>query len=481
MTTRDIFLAFLFTIFGVFVSEHFSVGIILVSIIFVVCTFLITKSKLATGAVVFGIILGFVATTIPHFVRDREQNEELGVKVSGVATIESRKQSTFGFQYVANVVVNSQREKVIIETNDATELLLGDTANFVGTLAEPENFVSDYGKTFDYRNYLRAKGIFYVVKNAKLSNIQKQAGFSLFKTLDNIKNNLESNLEKSLHEPASSLAEGMIVGDKGAMTKSDMDSFRKSGLIHMIVLSGYNISVVSAFILALLRRLPRKLSLGTAIVAVALFVITTGASATAVRAGVMGGLIIAGNFVHRKLDILRLLSITGIVMTVFSTLSALYDPSFQLSFLATFGLISFGPWAGRRLSFVPEKAGLREIVSATIGSQIMTLPYLAYSVGAVSIVSLFANVLVLPFAPFIMFFGFLTGILSLLPIIFIPFALITHVLSNYVFVVSNFFANLPFAMLSTAVINGWFVAILYIPLCLIGFRFFTEEKLREKK
>ncbi|MFZ3020250.1 MAG: ComEC/Rec2 family competence protein [Minisyncoccia bacterium] len=477
MSTRDIFLAFIFTIFGVFVSEHFSVGIILVLALIITTVFWKTRSKTIIFSIIAGLILGGGAALVHGNVPLEFETS----KISGIVVIESGKQNAFGFQYTANATVGNDSFKIILETNDSTELSMGDRAAFSGTLAEPENFMSDYGKTFDYKNYLRAKGILYVVKNAKLTNIQKQSGFSLFKILDNIKNKFESSLEKALHEPASSLAEGMLVGDKGAMTKSDMDSFRKSGLIHMIVLSGYNISIVSAFILALLYKVPRRIALTIAIVAVALFVIMTGATATAVRAGVMGGLIIAGNFVHRKLDILRLLSITGILMTVFSPLSALYDPSFQLSFLATFGLISFGPWSARKLSFITEKAGLKEIVSATIGSQIMTLPYLAYSVGAVSVVSLFANVLVLPFAPFLMLFGFLTGIIYFIPFIYLPFAFVTTIISKYVFAVSGFFSNLPFSMFSTSVINGWMVAVLYIPLCFIGYKFYQEEKLRERK
>ncbi len=481
MNTRDIFLAFIFTILGVFVSEHISLGIILVFALLIGAVFWRTKSKTIVFAMLIGLILGFSSASVMCEIGNncyQFHTLQVGEKISGNIVVESGKQSTFGFQYIAKVKIEDKSLKVVLETNDGTELLLGDSANFSGILTSPGNFISDYGKTFDYKNYLRAKGIFYVVKNAKLSNIQKQSGFSVFKILDNIKNRFEGSLEKALHEPASSLAEGMIVGDKGAMTKADMDSFRKSGLIHMIVLSGYNISIVSAFILATLRKVPRKIALTTAILAVVLFVVMTGATATAVRAGVMGGLIIAGNFVHRKLDVLRLLSITGIIMTLFNPLSALYDPSFQLSFLATFGLISFGPWSARKLSFVSDIGGLKEVVSATIGSQIMTLPYLAYSVGAVSIVSLFANVLVLPFAPFLMLFGFLTGILYFVPIIFLPFAFITTLLSKYVFAVSGFFANLPFAMLSTSIINGWMVAVLYIPLCAIGFRFYMEEKLR---
>ncbi len=477
MTTKDIFLAFIFTIFGVFVHEHLSVGIVLVLLLFLGLVFWKTKSKTLVIAVIAGLLLGFFATALHLSSYSWVQNETPNQKINGSAKIISSKQNSFGYQYVAEINLKDIKQKVILETNNLNELSMGDTADFVGTITEPENFAGEYGKVFDYKNYLRSKDIFFIVKSAKLSNQQKQQGFSVLKVLDNIKNQFENNLERAIHEPAVSLVEGMIVGDKGAMTKSDSDSFRKSGLIHMVVLSGYNISVVSAFVLAILRRLGRKTSLVSASVIIVLFVLMTGASATAVRAGVMGTLVLLGNLARRKIDVLRLLSFAGILMTVISPLSALYDPSFQLSFLATFGLISFGPWASSKLILITEKYGLREVVSATVGSQIMTLPYLAYSVGAVSVVSLFANVLVLPLAPFLMFFGFITGLIFL-PFIHLPFSFITSLLSKYVFAVSNFFAGLPFAMLSTSIINGWMTVLLYVPLCFIGYRFYVEDRLR---
>lgn len=487
MTTKDVFLAFIFTIFGVFVYEHLSVGIVLVILLFLGLIFWKTKSKTLVIAVIAGLLLGFFATALHLSSYSWAQNETPNQKINGSAKIISSKQNSFGYQYVAEINLKDIKQKVILETNNLDELSMGDTADFVGTITEPENFAGEYGKVFDYKNYLRSKDIFFIVKNAKLSNMQKQNEFSLghrpmgeavLKILDNIKNQFENNLEKTIHEPAVSLVEGMIVGDKGAMTKSDSDSFRKSGLIHMVVLSGYNISVVSAFVLAILRRLGRKTSLVSASVIIILFVLMTGASATAVRAGVMGTLVLLGNLARRKIDVLRLLSFAGIFMTVISPLSALYDPSFQLSFLATFGLIAFGPWASSKLTLITEKYGLREVVSATVGSQIMTLPYLAYSVGAVSVVSLFANVLVLPLAPFLMFFGFITGLIFL-PFIHLPFSFVTSLLSKYVFAVSNFFASLPFAMLSTSIINGPMTVALYVPLCFIGYRFYVEDGLKE--
>jgi len=484
MRTRDVFLAFVFTIFGVWVYEYTSVGAILLCLIAVGSTYLFTRQQLTVFAVLIGIILGFSATALYQNSANWYyfDNSYLNSKISGIAEIKSAKQTLFGFQYVAEIEAKGEILKVILETNDAAELSLEDTTSFAGTLTEPEDFVSEYGITFHYKNYLRAKGILYVVKNAKLSDVQKHSGFSMFKILDNIKNKFEMGLERTLHEPAASLAEGMIVGDKGAMTKADTESFRKSGLIHIIVLSGYNISLVAVFMLALFRQLGRRASLVCAAAAILLFVLMTGASATAVRAGIMGVLIIVGNLFHRKLDILRLLSIAGVAMILFSPLSALYDPSFQLSFLATFGLISFSPWAARKLTFITEKWGLREIASATIGSQIMTLPFLAYSMGAVSIVSLFSNILVLPSAPFLMLFGFLTGFTKLLPVLggflYLPFAFITQAVSSYIFRVSEFFANLPFSVIATPLAGAIIIFPLYIFLIIYGFQIYQEEKLK---
>jgi len=104
--------------------------------------------------------------------------------------------------------------------------------------------------------------------------------------------------------------------------------------------------------------------------------------------------------------------VAGFFMVFHNPNILLYDPSFQLSFLATVGLIYVSPKIEHIFRFIPKKSGMREIVGATIGTQIFILPFLVYLVGQISLVSLPVNILILPFIPITMLFGFITGMLG---------------------------------------------------------------------
>ncbi len=483
LTTRDIFLAFVSTVAGVWAFENVPIGFLLVCVVILSVLFVRFRTQTFLAACAIGLVLGSGAALIHHKEPSMLFPELVGQKIEGEMEVRSVKRSFFGFRYTSDVYVNSEKTGAIVDTYDTRELKVGNTAHFSGTLELPEAFENEYGKTFDYPNYLRSKEVFFVVQNAKLTEVVKRKGLSLDSTLESIRLYFEGGLEKVLHEPAASLSEGILVGDKGAMLASDSDMFRKAGIIHIIVLSGYNISVVAAFMMSAFSRFGRKKSLIFAGLGVVFFVLVTGASATAVRAGAMGLLAILGNFFRREVDALRLLAFAGIAMVMFSPLLPLYDPSFQLSFLATFGLIVFSPFLTEKFFKVPKVWGLREIAAATVATQAMTLPFLAHSMGAISVVSFFTNLFVLPVMPFLMLISFMTGILSLLPalgfVLSFPFAFITNALTAYVFSISRWFASLPFAMLNTSIVTGWVLFLVYIILIVFGLRTFEKGKTRD--
>jgi competence protein ComEC len=123
-----------------------------------------------------------------------------------------------------------------------------------------------------------------------------------------------------------------------------------------------------------------------------------------------------------------------------------FDISFQLSFLATIALIFFSPLVERKLQFITPKYKLRELIVATVATQIFVLPFILYKMGIFPVYALLANLLILPLIPTIMLLGFITGIISyLINIIAIPFAFICSLLLSFTLKVITFFAHLPFS------------------------------------
>jgi competence protein ComEC len=176
----------------------------------------------------------------------------------------------------------------------------------------------------------------------------------------------------------------------------------------------------------------------------------------------MSFLFLFGKFVRRDAQPNRLLFITGAIMVTLNPLIFLYDTSFHLSFLATFGLINVSPVIYKKLTFLSEDSVLREIIASSIGVELFLIPYLLYSIGAISSVGLFANILLLAYIPATMLFGFVSSALSYLVISFskIP-GFISFILLRYELGIVHLLSSIPHALIKIAV-PFWVSAIFYV-------------------
>lgn len=199
-------------------------------------------------------------------------------------------------------------------------------------------------------------------------------------------------------------------------------------------------------------------------IGIALFGVLVGGGSTVVRSCFMAGIALSADLIRREYSVIRALIFAGLIMIIQNPMILLHDPSFQLSFLATLGLIFLASPIESKLTFITEKFGIRGILASTFATQIFVSPFILYIMGQISIIGVFANILVLPFIPITMLFVFLTGTsgfisLSVSQII----ALISHILLSYeLFIVQNF-AKLPFASINNIpAFSFWFVIVFYI-------------------
>lgn len=203
------------------------------------------------------------------------------------------------------------------------------------------------------------------------------------------------------------------------------------------------------------------MSLGS--LSIILFAIMTGASATIVRASIMALLVIVARATHRTYAITRALFLAGFFMILHNPKILVFDSSFQLSFVATLGLIYLAPKIEQYFKLVPTKWQLREFATATVATQLFVLPLILYKMGELSLVALPVNMLILASVPLTMLFGFLTGMVGFIHIILsLPFAYVTHALLTYQLKVVDLFASLPFASLHIAPFPFWLALLIYI-------------------
>jgi competence protein ComEC len=148
-----------------------------------------------------------------------------------------------------------------------------------------------------------------------------------------------------------------------------------------------------------------------------------------------------------------------------------FDPSFDLTFIAMLALIYGVPIAEKYFQKVPEKYGLRMLIATTLATQIAVFPYLLYNVGAVSIVSLFSNALIMFVVPLTMLIGFLATFLAFVStVIAWPLSFVAHLLLFWILEVAHLFGNLSFSLIKISHLSMWFILLLYAGLIFIVWR-----------
>lgn len=335
----------------------------------------------------------------------------------------------------------------------------GDEVLAYGTLRLPEAFDTTLGRQFAYPQYLAAHGVGYELTGAELEvqdapwrgNYLKAAALS-------VRAAFLRGVRAVLPEPEAGLASGITVGDKRALGDDLAADFRTASLSHIVVFSGYHVGVVGNAMRYLLQWAPRYAQYGVVSFAVLFFVLMSGASASAVRAGAMALIAVYARASSRTFFASRALGVVALCMVLYDPFLLAFDPSFQLSSLATLGLIIFTPRIKPWIARVPERFGAREILATTLGAQLAVLPLLLYQNGSLPLFSIPANLLALAPMPFVMFFAFVAGAAGMLMGTWgVVAAAPGYALLWYVISVAQFFAGLPYAALLVPAFSGWWL------------------------
>jgi competence protein ComEC len=354
---------------------------------------------------------------------------------------------------------------VLIFAPPHAAIAYGDRVRVSGTLQLPEAFDTGPGRQFNYPVYLGKDGIGYELAFAQIQKTGSNEG-NIFKAWAiRVKQLYLHGEDAALPEPEAGLAGGITVGDKRSIGSELSADFQRVSLIHMVVLSGYNITVVMNFVRWLLQLLPQFVQYGGVASAVLFFILMSGGAASAVRAGAMALVAVFARATGRVFLAGRILGVVALAMVMWNPLYLAFDPSFQLSALATLGLIFFTPVFERYMQWMPGKFGVREIAVSTLATQIAVVPLLLYQNGNLSIVALPANLLALAPVPLAMLLSFIAALggIFLGPLAVVVAAPAYFVLA-YIIGIARFFASLPFASVALPAFSAWWLAAAYVAL-----------------
>lgn len=361
---------------------------------------------------------------------------------------------------------NGERAKVLAVAPLYPEIAYGSRVMVRGTLAYPEPFETDTGRTFRYDRFLAKDGVFALVESASIDTVAPREGIAslIMQTLLDGKHQFQEGLARAIPEPGASLANGLLTGGKQGLGPALLDAFIVSGLVHIVVLSGYNVMIVAEGVMRALSFLPRRGSAIAAGITIALFVLAAGAGAASVRAGLMAGLALVARATGRTYQVVRALLIVAALMLLMNPLLLAFDPGFQLSFVATLGLILLAPILEARFTNM-RSAFWRELLAATLAAQIAVLPLLLFQTGLFSLVSLPTNLLVLPFVPIAMLLAALAGVVGMVLPALAPFAgLPAYAVLSFILAIAEFTSALPLASVAVPKFPFWITVIAYLGL-----------------
>lgn len=342
-------------------------------------------------------------------------------------------------------------DRIIVSAGKRPAYAYGDYLRIEGRLELPKNFQAyEGGPEFDYVSYLGKDGIRYSMSRPSIGKLGSGRGSRLVAVLIYIKTAFMDRVRSLIPEPQSSLVGGLLLGEKGTLPKEVGDDFKRSGLTHILVLSGSNVTVVAESLLRVFAVLPRSVGRLFGAGSIVLFALMTGASATTVRATLMALVGLLAGAVGRRYDVTRALTAAAVGMVLQNPRILAFDISFQLSFLATLAVIYVSPLVKERIGWVPEKLGLREVVAMTTSVQLFTFPFIFYKMGEISVIALLPNLLVLPIVSYAMLGGFVAGGLAFIPgpmgaLVAWPAALATRLMLSYMLAVTHFFSSFPLA------------------------------------
>lgn len=351
------------------------------------------------------------------------------------------------------------RPVAVLLDADGASFRYGDIIRVRCTLSSPEHA----------RDRLTTMGTCFVPRSGTVDVIATGHGSPTLRWLAAFHANLVTRMRQHLPEPAAGIAAGMVLGVRRAVSDDLEEAFRKSGTIHILVVSGWHMTYIADLIRRLLRAIgiPRRTAARICILAIIAFTCMVGLAASAVRGALMAIALIGVNLFGRVGNPVRILLIVATAMVAAHPHILGFDLGFQLTVAATASILLIPPivdvWIPCRRPLLQE---FRDLIATSVGASCATAPLIASAFGTVAILGPVVGIPILPTVVAIMVLGIALLVTSaLLPALIPPIAWALASLTTAIAWVVERAAALPWAQVAITRFDGWFIAGIYV----IGF------------
>ncbi|HRU39261.1 MAG TPA: ComEC/Rec2 family competence protein, partial [Candidatus Goldiibacteriota bacterium] len=295
--------------------------------------------------------------------------------------------------------------RVTVEKALGSRIRYGDTLRINAAPARPAP-PKNPGE-FDYASYLRKDRIFYTAyaKGAAVEKTAEAGGNPLYAFSYGVRQRLVGIIYKSLPLEQARVLDGIMLGNQRAIPPGLYEKFKSTGTVHILAVSGMNVGLIAFFVFLLLKLMGagRKAAAALTMGFITVFAVVTGAGASIVRATIMGYAVLMCVLMEHDADVTNSVFAAALFILLVKPCQIL-DIGFQLSFLATFGIVYFSEEAKKLESVMP--AWLGQTVFATVSAQVFIFPVMANTFHQVSIISVIANLFIVPLSSLISMAGF---------------------------------------------------------------------------
>lgn len=335
---------------------------------------------------------------------------------------------------------------------------------------------------FDYRSFLAQQDIYFqsFLKEEAQMQLRKKTGLKSALYMEQLRTAIQRQFFTYCDLRSAGILSALILGDRSEVDEETRNDFANTGVIHVLAVSGLHVGYVTLILVALsgFLRLPSKLRSISVICGLGFYVLLTGSAPSVMRAALMGSLVVVGSMLERKTDVFNTLSAAAFIMLMISP-DQISNIGFQLSFSAVLSIVLIFPilqsWCGGMIFYLPLRLQpifkpVLDLFLVSLAAQVGTLPLTLYYFQKLPIISLIANLFVVPLIGLIVALGLAFLLLGWI----LPFfaqswgALLDVLIAGMLFLV-QYFGGISWAYLTTPRLSTVDLTLLWLTLLSLFF------------
>ncbi|CEJ72598.1 competence membrane protein [[Clostridium] sordellii] len=397
--------------------------------------------------IIFIIIL-FMSFFISNMEINKHSEKNQFIKIEGLVKNKVRKEK-YNQYYISDYVINDYSKKINIKPGDIVEVS-GKIKYYKELKFEDFNY-GRYLKSNGYEGTIDIKSYRILNKNVIYSNI--------FKFKERISKSI-----KYLYKDKSKFINSILIGEKENIDKETKEIFSKTGVSHILALSGLHVSILITIIGYSIGGINSFYKLILISIILCVYSIMVGQSPSIVRAIYYSLISYMGIFIFKRPDGISSLSFIGTILLI-NNPYIIYNMSFQLSFLATLSIIYFYGYINSKIKI--------KLIALTISANILTLPMIYLYFKNISLISIISNIVVVPFLSIIIYISILSAIILPISLTLSKImVIINSLIIDFINQTLEMLYNLKFSYIEFDEVNKLFVITYYI---LVGIYMIYKE------